>query len=237
MTIRRLAVVQRAKTTRCVTRAPDDVALAELATRPGRVGLENGRYIAAAGQPSTIRRRSPLTGLEEEAELLALVAIACSAWLTPIAASTSRDVLLRVQRVQFLGAVEEDEPVASAWVSNGREGDPGDTPSLPSPARWSKTKPDPDDCELPLSEAGGVHKQKYLLDEGPYRGQLRAKHHRRKSGGEQAQFPFSAPLTSPPCSAHLRCVQTQPSLANDLRWPRRRVASHLEITAQPGCGL
>ena len=38
---------------------------------------------------------------EEEAELLAPVAVACPPWLTPIAASTSRDVLLRVQRVQF----------------------------------------------------------------------------------------------------------------------------------------
>ena len=38
---------------------------------------------------------------EEEAELLAPVAVACIAWLTPIAASASRDVLLRVQRVHF----------------------------------------------------------------------------------------------------------------------------------------
>ena len=38
---------------------------------------------------------------EEEAELLAPVAVACPPWLTPIAASSSRDVLLRVQRVQF----------------------------------------------------------------------------------------------------------------------------------------
>ena len=38
---------------------------------------------------------------EEEAELLAPVALACPPWLTPIAASISRDVLLRVQRVQF----------------------------------------------------------------------------------------------------------------------------------------
>ena len=38
---------------------------------------------------------------EEEAELLAPVAVACTPWLTPIEASTSRDVLLRVQRVQF----------------------------------------------------------------------------------------------------------------------------------------
>jgi hypothetical protein len=38
---------------------------------------------------------------EEEAELLAPVAIACTPWVTPIAASTSRDVLLRVQRAQF----------------------------------------------------------------------------------------------------------------------------------------
>ena len=38
---------------------------------------------------------------EEEAELLAPVAVACTPWLTPIAASASRDVLLRVQRVHF----------------------------------------------------------------------------------------------------------------------------------------
>ena len=38
---------------------------------------------------------------EEEAELLAPVVVASPPWLTPIAASTSRDVLLRVQRVQF----------------------------------------------------------------------------------------------------------------------------------------
>src|SRR3984885_8991287 len=37
----------------------------------------------------------------EEAELLAPVAVACPPWLTPIAASMSRDVLLRVQRAQF----------------------------------------------------------------------------------------------------------------------------------------
>ena len=37
----------------------------------------------------------------EEAELLAPVAVACTPWLTPISASISRDVLLRVQRVQF----------------------------------------------------------------------------------------------------------------------------------------
>ena len=38
---------------------------------------------------------------EEEAELLAPVAVAYPPWLAPIAASTSRDVLLRVQRVHF----------------------------------------------------------------------------------------------------------------------------------------
>ena len=38
---------------------------------------------------------------EEEAELLERIAVACLPWLTPIAASVSRDVLLRLQRVQF----------------------------------------------------------------------------------------------------------------------------------------
>ena len=38
---------------------------------------------------------------EEEAELLAPVAVAYPPWLAPIAASTSRDVLLRVQRAHF----------------------------------------------------------------------------------------------------------------------------------------
>ena len=37
----------------------------------------------------------------EKAELLAPVAVACTPWLTPIEASTSRDVLFRVQRAQF----------------------------------------------------------------------------------------------------------------------------------------
>jgi hypothetical protein len=32
---------------------------------------------------------------------VAPVAVACAPWLTPIEASTSRDVLLRVQRAQF----------------------------------------------------------------------------------------------------------------------------------------
>lgn len=38
---------------------------------------------------------------EEEAELLAPVAVASTPWLTPIAASTSRDMLLRGQRLKF----------------------------------------------------------------------------------------------------------------------------------------
>ena len=38
---------------------------------------------------------------EEEAELLAPVAVICPPWLTSIAASTSRDVLLRIQRELF----------------------------------------------------------------------------------------------------------------------------------------
>src|ERR1700734_1103797 len=42
-----------------------------------------------------------LTADGEEAELLAPVAVVCPPWLTPIEASTSRDVLLRVQRVHF----------------------------------------------------------------------------------------------------------------------------------------
>ena len=42
-----------------------------------------------------------LTAEEEEVELLAPVAVVCPPWLTPIEASTSRDVLLRVQRARF----------------------------------------------------------------------------------------------------------------------------------------
>jgi hypothetical protein len=38
---------------------------------------------------------------EEQAELLAPVTVTCPPWLTPIEASTSRDVLLRVRLVQF----------------------------------------------------------------------------------------------------------------------------------------
>ena len=70
----------------------------ELPYRPGQyvtLGLQsNGRVIE---RPYSICS-SPA---EEEIELLAPVAVACPPWLTPIAASTSRDVLLRVQRVQF----------------------------------------------------------------------------------------------------------------------------------------
>ena len=40
---------------------------------------------------------------KEEAELLAPVAVICPPWLTSIAASTSRDVLLRIQRELFGG--------------------------------------------------------------------------------------------------------------------------------------
>ena len=39
----------------------------------------------------------------EEAELLEPVTVACPQWLTPIAASNSRDVLLRIQRELFGG--------------------------------------------------------------------------------------------------------------------------------------
>jgi hypothetical protein len=40
---------------------------------------------------------------EEEAELLEPVVVACLPWLNSIAASTSRDVLLRIQRELFGG--------------------------------------------------------------------------------------------------------------------------------------
>jgi hypothetical protein len=40
---------------------------------------------------------------EEEAELLAPVAVTCPPWLTPIAASNSHDVLLRIQPELFGG--------------------------------------------------------------------------------------------------------------------------------------
>ena len=76
-------------------------------------GLDAARAIGQARRRRAGRQRSvaaprgkpydaavTLTA-EGEAELVAPVAVACPPWLTPIAASTSRDVLLRVQRVQF----------------------------------------------------------------------------------------------------------------------------------------
>src|ERR1700722_781824 len=65
--------------------------------RPRRAGRQRS-LAARRGKPYDAA--VALTA-EEEAELLAPVAVACTPWLTPIAASASRDVLLRVQRVQF----------------------------------------------------------------------------------------------------------------------------------------
>jgi hypothetical protein len=65
--------------------------------RPRRAGRQRS-LVARRGKPYDAA--VTLTA-EEEAELLAPVAVACPPWLTPIAASTSRDVLLRIQRVQF----------------------------------------------------------------------------------------------------------------------------------------
>ena len=62
-----------------------------------------------------------------------------------------------------------------------------------------------DEGDVPLSEAGGVHKRAHLLDEAPAHGQQEPSITRRNRG-EQAQFPLRAPLAFPPCSAHLRCV-------------------------------
>ena len=60
-----------------------------------------GRWRVAAANPTM--PAVALTAEEEAAELLAPVAVACRPWLTPIAASTSRDVLLRIQRELFVG--------------------------------------------------------------------------------------------------------------------------------------
>ena len=65
--------------------------------RPRRAGWQR----SLAARPGKPYDAAVALTAEEEAELLAPVAIACTPWLTPIAASTSRDVLLRVQRVQF----------------------------------------------------------------------------------------------------------------------------------------
>ena len=65
--------------------------------RPRRAGWQ---WSLAARRGKPYDAAVTLTA-EEEGELLAPVAAACPPWLTPIAASTSRDVLLRVQRAQF----------------------------------------------------------------------------------------------------------------------------------------
>ena len=54
-------------------------------------------------------------------------------------------------------------------------------------------EPDPDEGDVPLSEARGVYKRAHLLDEGRARGQQEPNVTRRNRG-EQAQFPLRAPL-------------------------------------------
>ena len=90
-------VVQWAKTTRC-DKSAVSMRLGRLAKRGARRAGRQRSLAARRGKPYDAA--VALTA-EEEAELLAPVAVACPPWLTPIAASTSRDVLLRVQRVQF----------------------------------------------------------------------------------------------------------------------------------------
>ena len=75
-------------------RAPAKTAKA----RSGRAG--GGGLAALRGKP--YNNAAALTA-EEEAELLEPVAVACLPWLTPVAAATSRDVLLRIQRELFGG--------------------------------------------------------------------------------------------------------------------------------------
>jgi hypothetical protein len=55
----------------------------------------------AGGSPGKPYDAAVTLTAEGEAGLLAPVAVARTPWLTPVAASTSRDVLLRVQRAQF----------------------------------------------------------------------------------------------------------------------------------------
>ena len=68
-----------------------------------RSRARGGRLAALRGKP--YEAGVALTA-EEEAELLAPVAVICPPWLTSIAASTSRDVLLRIQRELFRGKRE-----------------------------------------------------------------------------------------------------------------------------------
>jgi hypothetical protein len=84
-------------------------------------------------------------------------------------------------------------------VNNGREGDPG---GRRGSAVTTVPEPDPDEGDVPLSEARGVHKRAHLLDEAPARGQQEPSITRRNRG-EQVQFPLRAPSTFSPCSAHL----------------------------------
>ena len=61
-------------------------------------GTANGRWRLAGVNPVRCRRHTDGGG---GGRACGFVAVACPPWLTPIAASASRDVLLRVQRVQF----------------------------------------------------------------------------------------------------------------------------------------
>ena len=69
----------------------------------GVVGARGGRLAALRNKPH--EAVVALTA-EEEAELLAPVAVICPPWLISIAASISRDVLLRIQRELFRGKRE-----------------------------------------------------------------------------------------------------------------------------------
>ena len=70
---------------------------------------------------------------------------------------------------------------------------------------------DPDEGDVPLSEAGGVHKRAHLLDEGPARGQQEPSITRRNRG-EQAQFPLRAPSAFPSVlGAPQMCDPSRPS--------------------------
>jgi hypothetical protein len=90
-------VVQWARTTRCDKSASLHAARSIGQARRRRAGRQRS-LAARRGEPYDAA--VALTA-EEEAELLAPVAAPCPPWLTPIAASTSRDVLLRLQRVRF----------------------------------------------------------------------------------------------------------------------------------------